>query len=82
VQCDILCKISELGYYVTYGYWMAIFRTLTSTQAVACYLNTGEGHMEMVIYYTADTLKSQYRRQYRTRTLKKRYTEDKNIISL
>jgi hypothetical protein len=23
---------------VTYGYWMAIFRTLTSTQAVTCYL--------------------------------------------
>jgi hypothetical protein len=23
---------------VTYGYWMAIFRTLASTQAVACYL--------------------------------------------
>jgi hypothetical protein len=38
VQCDILCKISELGYYVTYGYWMAMFRTFTSTQAVACYL--------------------------------------------
>jgi hypothetical protein len=34
------------------------------------------------IYYTADALKSLYRWQYRTRTLKKRYTEDKNIIIL
>jgi hypothetical protein len=28
-----------------------------------------------VIYYTADALKSLHRWQYRTRTLKKRYTE-------
>jgi hypothetical protein len=35
-----------------------------------------------VIYYTADALKLLCRRQYRTRTLKKRYTEDKNIIIL
>jgi hypothetical protein len=38
IQCDILWRISELGYYITYGYWMAICRTLTSTQAVPCYL--------------------------------------------
>ena len=32
-------------------------------------------------YYTADALKSLYRRQYRTRTLKITYTEDKTLSS-
>jgi hypothetical protein len=35
-----------------------------------------------VIYFRADALKSLCRWQYRTRTLRKRYTEDKNIIIL
>ena len=60
MQCDILCKISEQWYSVTYGYWMAIlFKTRhINTSCDVLFKTLVKVTWKWVIYYTADALKS------------------------